>query len=248
MRKIQNAILILTILFTGSCTYVYYPTYPVVSDPGGKSLNISGAIGFTKAQVGATYNIDSNLFITGFLNGVLSTLNRDSANSIKNTYNSFSQVVGFGYKNKLSPRMEFQIQGGLGSSQGYFRTDVFSFDDNIVLLDVDTRSIRAYLQPTFAVTNKHANIYFVPKVTYEMFNKVEQRKNGNYNSGVKTKPYSFLIGEIFIVSRFVAKKINIDLYGGLSFYMSGKTQNASTDGFIVQPFTVGFGLSKTIKL
>lgn len=236
------------LLLASSCTFVYYPTYPVVADPVGKSLNVSGAIGFTKAQIGATYNLDSNLFFTGFLNGVLSTLNRDTANAIKNTYNSFSQMLGIGYKKKLSPKMEFQIQGGVANSKGYFRTDFFSVDDNIVLLDVDTRSIRAFVQPTFAVTNKHVNVYFIPKFTYEMFNKVEQRKNAYYNSNVKTQLRNVMVGEAFILGRFVAKHINIDLYAGLSFNLSSNNPRDEYDSFVVQPFTLGFGLSKTIRL
>ncbi|MCC6722776.1 MAG: hypothetical protein IT243_11315 [Bacteroidia bacterium] len=248
MKEIKNLLILIPSLFIGSCTFVYYPTYPTVADPVGKSLNVSAAIGFTKAQIGATYNIDSNLFVTTYLNGVLSTLNRDTTNSIKNTYNSFTQVLGFGYKNKISPKMEFQIQGGLGNSDGYFRTDVFCKDDNISLVDVDTRSLRAYIQPTFAVTNKHVHIYFIPKVTYEMFNKITQRKNDNYLQGIKLQNKNFLIGEAFVVGRFVAKKINIDLYSGLSFNMLDKQRSHGSDGFVVQPFTIGFGLSKTIGL
>lgn len=236
------------LFFAGSCTFIYYPTYPVVADPNGKSLNISGAIGFTKAQISSTYNLDSHIFVTGLLNGVLSTLNRDTANAIKNTYNSFTQMIGIGYKNKISPKMEFQIQGGLGNSKGYFRTDIFSIDNNVVLLDVDTRSFRTFIQPTFVITSKYTNVYFVPKLTYEMFSNVEQRKNGNYNSNVKTEPYNILFGEFFVLSRFIAKKINIDLYGGISSTLSGNLREKSSEPFIVQPFTIGFGLSKTIGL
>ena len=210
-----------------------------------KGFGIQGTLGFTKAQLSAWYALDSNFYFTGMVNGALSSLRSDTTKIGNDAYHAISTTFGLGYKKKLSPKLEFQIQGGGGASRGYFHTDLFSKDINLVLLDVDVQSYRAYLQPSFGLLNKHSTIYFIPRFSYENFNHVEQRVNKNFQQGMSMVSQNFLFGEGYILGRFFTKAVNIDLYFGLSGNLTKSNRGNSGDAFVVQPVTFGFGLSKT---
>ena len=65
-----------------SCTYVYYPNYPVIAEVKENSLGGQVTLGFSKAQISGWYAIDSNIFFTGTVSGALSWLEENSLDNI----------------------------------------------------------------------------------------------------------------------------------------------------------------------
>lgn len=233
-----------------SCTYVYYPTYPVVPDTKEEGAGIQGTIGFTRAQLSGWYAFDSNFFVTGYFAGALSTLG-DSDTTSSRTYNALSAVIGAGYKVRATDNFEFQIQGGIGTCKGHFHTSVFNdFDQNALFfdeVDVETQSIRGFIQPSFGfLSKKGGGFYLIPRVTYESFNSVRLSSNFK-NSPIPLKNKNFLLTELYGLGRINAKVINIDIYMGVSTNLFYRDQSSNGESFVAQPLLFGVGVSRTFN-
>jgi len=254
MKKIL--IYLAFVIYSSSCTYVYYPTYPVVTDTEEKGFGMQGVVGLSKAQLGAWYAIDSHFFVTGVVSGALSILGTSSNSSGTGNnnggYRSLTSMLGAGYKIRASDNFEFQIQAGLGGSKGFFHTNVFNsptdtfgFTD-FSTVDVSTRSMRGFLQPTFGFINEKVNFYFIPRFTYEAFNNVTQKSDLSSNINLNNR--NFLITEGYMLLRFKTEVINIDLFTGIATNLFSQINNGDIeDSFVAQPFHFGFGLSKTFN-
>jgi hypothetical protein len=245
-------VLIFIIFLTAfsSCTYVYYPTYPVVPDTKEEGAGIQATIGFTRAQLSGWYAFDSNFFVTGYFGGALSALGSSDTNSNR-SYNALSAVVGAGYKIRPSDNFEFQIQGGFGVCKGHFHTSVFndlnSTSSFLGTVDVETQSFRGFVQPSFGfLSRKGGGFYLIPRVTYESFQDVRLSSNFK-NSPIKLKNKNFILTELYGLGRINAKVINIDIYAGISTNLFYQDQNTSEDSFIAQPFLFGVGVSRTFN-
>ncbi len=244
MKNITKLNYLLFFLIIGSsCTYIYYPTYPVVPDAEDEAFGLQGTIGFTKAQISAWYAMDSSLYFTGTLAGALS-LTGDGDSSTTRKFGSKTFTVGAGYKFPLSKDAEFNLQGGAGLSQGFFRTGVFP--SKIITPipvfghEVKTNSIRLYLQPSFKIDRGNGGFYIIPRITYENFTKVS-----SITGNLEFKPSGFLISELFLLGRFNTKAVNIDLYLGIAGNLTQVASSDIEDTMIAQPIALGFGLSKT---
>ncbi|MFM9946267.1 MAG: hypothetical protein ACKVQB_13635 [Bacteroidia bacterium] len=241
----KNSIKVLSILGllvgANSCSFIYYPTYPVVPDATDNGFGLQGTIGLTKAQLSAWYAIDSNWYFTSTFAGAFSALGDADSNTTEGNLGSKAITVGAGYNLHLSNNADFNIQGGAGISQGYFRTPAFrSVNSNSVFGDlVNTQSTRIYLQPSFRIDRGKGGFYMIPRVTYESFTSVNPKK-GN----AEFTKRNFLITEFFLMGRFKLKMVNIDLYGGVAANTSN-SNGQYEETWIAQPFVFGFGLSKT---
>ncbi len=250
--KSINSIVVFCLFISifSSCTYVYYPTYPVVPDTKEEGAGIQATIGFTRAQLSGWYAFDSNFFVTGYFAGALSTLGNSDTTSTR-TYNALSAVIGAGYKIRATDNFEFQIQGGIGTCKGHFHTSVFNdFDQSTVFfdeVDVETQSIRGFVQPSFGfLSKKGSGFYLIPRVTYESFNSV--RLSSNFlNNNIQLRNRNFLFTELYGLGRINAKVINIDIYMGASTNLFYSNQDNGEDSFVAQPFLFGVGVSRTFN-
>lgn len=239
----------LLLTFGTSCTYVYYPTYPVVPDTKTQGAGVQATVGFTRAQLSGWYNFDSNFYVTGNFGGALSTLNSTDSNSGR-TYNALSATAGLGYRVMANEKFEFQLQGGIGYCKGQFHSTVFNdlskssnFFDPV---DIETESIRGFIQPSFGfISRRGGGFYIIPRINYESFQSVRLSNNLN-NVSQPLKPRNFLMTELYGLGRINAKVINIDLYCGLSTNLFYQNANSNeNESFIAQPFLFGAGVSKT---
>lgn len=247
-NKFNLLFLFSTLVFAGSCTYVYYPNYPVIADVKEKSGGGQVTIGLSKAQVSGWYCLDSNFFLTGTLSGALSWVEEHTTDSLnhKRPYKTFTASAGAGYNLNFGEKGHFQIVGGGGFSQGHFFTSLFNPTDINVFdaLDVDVQSVRFYVQPSIGFGGDHGGFYFIPRFTYENFIKVERSKNNTNNSNPLLKR-SYVLFDPFVMGRIKNKVVNIDIYGGLSFPVNSSESTSGEEIIVTQPFTLGIGLSKT---
>jgi len=262
MKRLIGSLVL--VIMASSCTYVYYPTYPVIPDSQGKGFGMGGVVGFSKAQLSAWYAIDSNIYVTGTFNGALSILgpvtNTGTTNTQDRPYNSLVSLLGVGYKVKATEGFEAQIQAGMGLGKGFYHTTVFNKPDSndffqFNSVDVDTRSIRTYLQPSFGFINKKTNFYIIPRFTYESFRKVTNKSDPiidpfdpTFDQNIEVRPKSFLITEGFMLLRFKTEVINIDLYAGVATnLLRGVFTDGGNGSFVSQPIHVGFGLNRAFN-
>ncbi|MCB9251194.1 MAG: hypothetical protein H6605_01900 [Flavobacteriales bacterium] len=238
------------LFFSGlaSCTYVYYPTYPVVPDTKDEGTGIQATIGFTKAQLSGWHAFDSNLYVCANIAGAIDVFQGSGA--AQQDYHALSSTLGVGYKIKPTPNFEFQIQGGLGAAKGFFRTNVFNDRSDKTIastttFDIDTRSIRGYLQPVFGFTHSRGGgFYVIPRIVYESFVYADFRHPADAQLGTKLRGKNFLLTELYGMGRINAKVINIELYFGISTNLFTYVEN-NNDNFVAQPFLFGMGVSKT---
>lgn len=232
-----------------SCTYVYYPNYPVIADVKENALGVQATIGFSKAQVSGWYSIDSSIFFTATMSGALSWLEEHSLDSTNHNrpYKTFFTGAGVGYNAKFGEKGQLQLLGGGGFSQGHLFTSLFNPTDINVFdaMDVDVQSTRFYLQPSVGYGGKNGGFYFIPRLTFENFIKVEPSKPVNFSQPLEKRGYLFL--DPFIMGRIKSKVVNIDIYGGVSFTLNSTKPVAGEEIIVTQPFTFGIGLSKTFN-
>jgi hypothetical protein len=235
------------LIVANSCTYVYYPNYSVIAEVKESSLGGQVTLGFSKAQISGWYAIDSNIFFTGTVSGALSWLEENSldTNNHNRPYKTFFAGAGMGYNAKFGEKGQMQLLGGGGFSQGHLFTILFNPTDINVFdaLDIDLQSARFYLQPSVGYGGKNGGFYFIPRLTYENFFKVEPSKPVGFSQPMVKKTYLFL--DPFIMGRIKTNVINIDIYGGLSFILNSTKPTAGDEIIVTQPFTFGIGLSKT---
>lgn len=245
-NKLNHLFLFLTLIFGSSCTYVYYPNYPVIADVKEKSGGGQLTLGLSKAQVSGWYSPDSNLFFTGTLSGALSWVEEHSLDSLnhKRPYKTFTASAGAGYNLNFGEKGHFQIAGGGGFSEGHFFTSLFNPTDINVFdaMDVDVQSVRFYFQPSIGYGGDHGGFYFIPRFTYENFIKVEPSKAVSFSQPLLKR--SYVLFDPFVMGRIKGKVINVDIYGGLSFAVNSSAPTAGEEIIVTQPFTLGVGISK----
>jgi hypothetical protein len=229
------------LMIVSSCTYVYYPSYPVVPDTKGKGFGIQGTAGFTKAQFSTWYALDSNWYFAATYIGAKSLL-EDGDSLTNNRFGSRSLLGGVGYKFPLNNNNEFDVQVGSGVSSGFFNTHAFSPNStNTIYGDIiNTMSTRFYIQPSFKIDRGKGGFYMMPRLTYESFKSVKPK----YDNELYQK-HDFLNGEFFIMGRFTTKALNIDLYAGVAANLYSTIKDENRDFVIVQPLVLGLGLSRT---
>jgi hypothetical protein len=183
------------------------------------------------------------------------------ANADENTvfaatnFRALSGQIGLGYKKQLSPKFEFQIQGGGGLCSGrFFNTNIFTLDPNFntgsTFSDVSTISKRGYIAPIFGFINPGKGVfYLIPRVTYESFSNIKPLNQNPFNSPTSFKRQTnILFGELYGMARIDARALNVDIIfgwaGNLNFLLD--VNNASGDFNYVRPFMFGVGLSRTI--
>lgn len=248
MKKIMKFSCILIVLIcASSCTYVYYPNYPVIPQVKENSGGVQATIGFSKAQISGWYCLDSNVFFTGTVSGALSWLEESSTDTNNHRrYHMLTATGGAGYQYKFGDKGQLQIIGGGGVSQGRLFTSLFNpapagginfFDP----MEIEVQSVRGYLQPSVGFAGKGGGFHFIPRITYEKFIRIEPTKR-QINEPMTKR--SYLIAEPFLMGRINSKAVNVDIYGGFSFILNSDVPTSDDVIIVTQPLTFGIGLSK----
>ncbi len=229
-----------------SCTYIYYPNYPVIAEVKPDSYGAQATIGLSKAQLSGWYAFDSSIFATATLSGALSWLeeNRYDPNNTNRPYKTFTASAGIGYQYNLGEKGVFQLQGGGGISAGHLLTSLFNPNDagNVLhAVELDYQSTRIYLQPSIGVKNIKGSYFFIPRLTMENFNYLNPTGTIMPNNLVKR---NFIFLEPILFRRIALGKMNIDQYLGASFTLSDKL-TVGDEIIVTQPITFGIGISYT---
>lgn len=244
-----------------SCTYIYYPTHPVIPDIKETGLGVETSIGPTGVQLSSWYTFNKHFYLVA--NGSADMSLKNDGDSIKRRhYNSITGLGGVGLKFKVSQNCDIHLQSGVGHSKGYFRTSLF--DDNSYdkpysgyyrIVNVKSQSFRYYLQPVIGLRRKdaHAGIFFIPKLTYESFKLVEVNPTFGFNKNYKNirplKTIDVWVYEFHLLMRFeVEKNLLLDLNFGLSTDFSKRSgsepNNLLANMYVSCPLLIRLGLCK----
>lgn len=247
MKNIKlNFFFLLLIGASSSCTYVYYPNYPVIPQVKENGGGFQATVGFSKAQISGWYCKDSNLFFTGTVSGAVAWLEEvtTDSNNNKRPYRTLTGTAGVGYQTTFAQKGHFQILGGGGMSQGHLYTSLFNPTDGnnyFDAMEVDYQSARFYLQPSVGTAGKDVGFYFIPRFTYEKFTRVEPSKKKLPLPMVKR---SYIVAEPFAMLRVFSKVVNVDFYGGISMTLNSDQPTSGDVILVTQPVTFGVGISK----
>ena len=239
-------LIILTGVLLNSCTYIYYPNYPVIAEVEDETYGAQVTVGLSKAQLSGWYAFDSSIFATATLSGALSWLEERSndPNNANRPYKTFTATAGVGYQYKFGKQGITQILGGGGISQGHLLTSLFNSADagNVLeAIDIDYQSTRIYLQPSIGASDKNGSFYFIPRLTMENFTNLKPTGSSVNPSLVKR---NFIFLEPILFKRYLSKEINIDLYTGVSFTISNDRLTVGDEIIVTQPIMFGLGVSR----
>lgn len=241
-----------------SCSYIFYPTQPIIPPTKGDGLGIQTSLFFNKAQVSTWYQIKrSYVFLSsaGFTN-----FEHDGDSLKRRQFHSISGSLGLGYKVFIGNKYDIHVQAAYGYCRGYFRTSFFDNGGigqyaNYKIANVNTKSFRFQISSVFERKGKKLGsaFYIVPKITFENYNSVTSHPTYGFNPDYKNvrllKPRKSTIYGLHAIWRTQLKNnfivdYNLGISTDLLLYRDSEPKNILNTYFVSEPIQFTIGVAK----